>query len=280
MTPTMLVLAAAATPAHSAAQHDCACSRLDQYLRATSGRLAFVHITKTGGTSIEHAFNLSGSCHSTANAMRSCDHSAFERALSFAIIRHPLDRAISLYDYTRGGGNGSPNDRAKWRWVVDAGGFAQFVERFSSDQAVRDSHFRTQTDFVYHNGELLVDALLCLEGIDDELLALQLREPRLATILPSVPHLRVSRRSVDDFGLRLLRQLDRVFADDFQLWYTHCRRYAQNASRAERTPPFPSRPRPGTATAHRRRLLGIESRPNDHFVRGGPQSRDHAFGVE
>ena len=99
-------------------------SRFQQYLRLTGGRSAFVHIPKTGGTSIEQAFGLHGSVHATAmELLRQCNTTRYDRAWTWATpIRHPLDRALSLYAYTRSGGNGSPGDKyvalgCRGRWV-------------------------------------------------------------------------------------------------------------------------------------------------------------------
>jgi hypothetical protein len=217
----------------------CACGRLQQYLQVTHGRGVFVHIPKTGGTSIENAFGLRGSCHSSVIAMRGCNSTAFDSAVTFATIRHPLDRAVSLYEYTRHGGDGSPRDRNKWRWVAQLNSFPNFVERLATNRTVlqRDGHFLPQSHFIVSTqAKLQVDVLLCLEGMADGLRMLMTREPRLAQAMAPLRHLRVRRHSVDAFSLRLIRQLERIYADDFRLWYTHCIDYAKNESRAAGTP--------------------------------------------
>jgi len=206
------------------------CDYLNRYIRATQGHGVFIHITKTGGTSIEHAFGLRGSCHWSAMELRACNAPAFDRALSFAVIRHPLDRAVSLYEYARHGGTGSTLDRAKWQWVAQVDDFGQFVEQLTSNRSLQGGHFATQRSFVFKSrgndtDHLQVDALLCLDSLEDGLRTLRTLEPRLTTFLASVlqaPHLRVTRHSVNTIDLHTLRQLEHTYGADFQLWYRYC----------------------------------------------------------
>jgi len=163
--------------------------------------------------------------------LRACNAPAFDRALSFAVIRHPLDRAVSLYEYARHGGTGSTLDRTKWQWVAQVEDFGQFVEQLTSNRSLQGGHFATQRSFVIKSRgndteHLQVDALLCLETLEDGLRTLRTLEPRLTTFLASVPHLRVTRHSVNTntIGQRTVLQLERTYGADFQLWYKYCAR--------------------------------------------------------
>ena len=62
---------------------------------------------------------LTGSCHCTARAFRAADPEAFRRLPKFAAVRHPLSRLVSLYEYARDGGNGSPEDRAMFAAALE-----------------------------------------------------------------------------------------------------------------------------------------------------------------
>ena len=72
---------------------------LNQKIR---GRVIFIHIPKCGGTSIEAALGIPFKFHDTAQLRRRrVGASAWKRAFSFALIRHPYSRIVSLYNYHR-----------------------------------------------------------------------------------------------------------------------------------------------------------------------------------
>merc|ERR1712146_625110 len=77
----------------------------------------FVHVPKCAGTSIEgllYNVKIPASQHFTARELRRMWPSKFKALPSFAILRNPLERAISAYKYIIGGGNGKSNDVA-WK---------------------------------------------------------------------------------------------------------------------------------------------------------------------
>ena len=71
------------------------------YRELSDGRsLAFVHINKTGGTSIAKALDLQPKCHLTVSEMQArLSAERWLRALKFAFVRNPWDRAVSHYEY-------------------------------------------------------------------------------------------------------------------------------------------------------------------------------------
>ena len=58
-----------------------------------------VHVPKTGGTSIEDALGLSGPRHNTARQYRTYHAEIWAKYYSFAFVRNPWDRVLSLYLY-------------------------------------------------------------------------------------------------------------------------------------------------------------------------------------
>ena len=54
-----------------------------------------------------------------SRAFRAADPEAFRRLPKFAAVRHPLSRLVSLYEYARDGGNGSPEDRAMFAAALE-----------------------------------------------------------------------------------------------------------------------------------------------------------------
>lgn len=59
----------------------------------------FIHVPKTGGTSIEKALELGGPRHNTARQYKELFPELWESYYSFAFVRNPWDRVLSLYLY-------------------------------------------------------------------------------------------------------------------------------------------------------------------------------------
>ena len=121
----------------------------------------FIHINKTGGSSIERALRISQD-HSTAwEKYQQLGHKAWQRKFVFAIVRNPWDKVVSHYHYrvkTNQSGLGDNTipfrewllrcyrdedpqyyDQPRmfmpqWRWLVDEKGLSlvDFVGRFET----------------------------------------------------------------------------------------------------------------------------------------------------
>ncbi len=62
----------------------------------------FIHIPKTGGSSIAHSLNIKKSSHATAlEARKKLYWWQYRRSFKFALVRNPWDRFLSLYNYAR-----------------------------------------------------------------------------------------------------------------------------------------------------------------------------------
>lgn len=61
----------------------------------------FIHVPKTAGTSIAAALGKSHCSHGTTREYRELLGPEFEELFSFAFVRHPGDRFMSLYRYAR-----------------------------------------------------------------------------------------------------------------------------------------------------------------------------------
>jgi hypothetical protein len=59
----------------------------------------FIHVPKTGGTSIATALGLEGAGHIPLSRYYAADPERLGRAFSFAIVRNPWDRLLSAYAY-------------------------------------------------------------------------------------------------------------------------------------------------------------------------------------
>ena len=65
-------------------------------------RFLYIHIPKTGGTSVIKMLGLTASSHIKAlEIYNSADKKLLKTKYSFSIVRHPVSRFISLYNYAR-----------------------------------------------------------------------------------------------------------------------------------------------------------------------------------
>jgi hypothetical protein len=64
-------------------------------------KFIFVHVPKTGGTSIESLLDLSGAKHNTARQYRNFFPDVWKRYFSFAFVRNPWDRVLSFYMFRK-----------------------------------------------------------------------------------------------------------------------------------------------------------------------------------
>ena len=62
-------------------------------------RFVFIHINKTGGSSIAKALNIP-SVHRTAQEkIEEIGQKNWDRKLTFTVVRNPWDKVVSLYHY-------------------------------------------------------------------------------------------------------------------------------------------------------------------------------------
>ena len=64
-------------------------------------KFIFIHVPRTGGTSIEKLLDLSGARHNTARQYRDHNPEAWLHYFSFAFVRNPWDRMLSFFTYRR-----------------------------------------------------------------------------------------------------------------------------------------------------------------------------------
>ena len=64
------------------------------------GRVAFIHINKCGGSSVEAALGIPNRLHDTARQrIRKVGRARWERMFTFAVVRHPYARVVSHYKF-------------------------------------------------------------------------------------------------------------------------------------------------------------------------------------
>lgn len=192
-------------------------------------RIAFIHVPKTGGTSVERYFESHGWTMSYWSTPRNGGRTPSDQHLlyddlreivpdlddipSFAIVRHPIRRFVSEW---------------KWqRWEMrqisdDLTSFTSRVETsLANDPVYWDNHWRPQSDFLSDK----IDRVIRLEDIESEF-------PKLLEMLeldlpPELPRSNSSsgrglrawlgrprRATLDD---RDIERLERIYDIDFHL---------------------------------------------------------------
>lgn len=132
-----------------------------------------IHIPKNAGTSVEDAIYGYRVRHRTwAEIQQSCPQ-AWARLPKIAIVRDPVDRFLSAYDYLRGGGRNAA-DRAFARRMVGARSAAEVAERMARKPGYRRVatqffHFRQQSDYVCDGDAVMVDHLIPFSHMADGL---------------------------------------------------------------------------------------------------------------
>lgn len=128
------------------------------------GKYSFIHINKTGGTSIERALG-APLIHKPAAAFRDeIGVERWNRRFSFAIVRNPWDRAVSQFHYRRQiNWNGLRNDTLTFKeWTRQV-----FVDR-SEEYVDEDLMFLTQKDWVTdEHGTIIVDYVGKFENLQE-----------------------------------------------------------------------------------------------------------------
>lgn len=185
-------------------------------------RCLFVHIPKTAGQSIEHAFldllgltwQQRGTLLLRYNAdpaagpprlahLRAADYvrlghlpeSQFADYFKFAFVRDPWDRVVSFYKYV-----GEPAEYDFKRFALDV---------LPADLWHRMYWFvRPQSEFLYHEGELLVDFVGRFETLQSDFAEVCNRLGLPATRLPFVNRSDGPRQRIAAAARRLRRALD------------------------------------------------------------------------
>lgn len=205
--------------------YDRACSALPLLARALWWRmpaamrrrkLIFVHVPRAAGTSIVRALYGTGCIrHVSMRYYRNVDPRLAEEAQSFAVLRDPVDRFLSAYNFVRRGG--TPSCRLSAAFAAQTAHIASVDDylSFLEGRGALDLDFvmRPQSWFVCDaDGTVLVKRLF-LYGDDHAQLAAFLRAYGIDTL----PWLNRSERSEVYLTARQLLRIKLLYAQDFAL---------------------------------------------------------------
>lgn len=130
----------------------------------------FIHVPKAAGTAISHALYGRALGHVPATAVARHCPELWQRAESFAVLRGPVDRALSAWRFARTGGTEVAGISAEAQAAV-AGfeSFADFATGYlaRTDLTRADPVFRPQAGYVCDGaGEVMVGHLFTLPALN------------------------------------------------------------------------------------------------------------------
>jgi len=125
----------------------------------------FVHIPKTGGTSIIKALDMKRTTHKTAKELKE-EYDEWDDFFSFSIVRNPWDRMVSIYFHFK-----RVNEKPIIKKKVDIPStFSDFIYEFNEKKIKFNTIlYQQQADWIYDdNQNLLVNQIYKFENYSDE----------------------------------------------------------------------------------------------------------------
>jgi hypothetical protein len=193
---------------------------LDLLERVNKTGIAFVHIPKTGGTSIGEWLYERGAGHRTWEYFQSLNPAQFEGWLKIAVIRDPIDRFLSSFDYLQKPGRNFSDRRFARRFIKLCPEINTFVDWLATRPHLRRKvldyfHFRPQTDYVVsEHRQVMVNRLVPFERMGEEL-------PRIVRSLEPLPVLNKTtgkRTPKTALSATSIEALHFIYAADFALY--------------------------------------------------------------
>jgi hypothetical protein len=181
-----------------------------------AARQLFIHIPKTGGTSVCSLLYQRNIPHLSAETIFGLYGPQLRGIPSFSIIRHPVARTLSAFHYIKHGGT---KIMAASRFEMFRLGkpqvFEDFVAMLEADphRLSYSSLLAPQHSFVCDaQGQVQVDALFCLSSPSS------MRGLCRWLDIDALPHLNESLRRSASVGQDTIRRIERLYARDFDLF--------------------------------------------------------------
>lgn len=139
-------------------------------------KIIFIHIPKTGGSSIDKTFGMYGNNNTIDKNIlfgndiqhytimdllnnRLISTEEYKEYFKFAFVRNPWDKMVSEYFY-----------RKRWDNIVKKMKFKDFITFFLKFENDSGSHFRNQYEFISNkNDEIMVDYIGKYENLQNEI---------------------------------------------------------------------------------------------------------------
>ena len=182
--------------------------------------LVLIHIPKNAGTSVEDALFGYRVRHRTWREVMELCPRAWAAVPKIAILRDPVDRFLSAFDYLKSGGRNA-QDRHFGARMIGGRAIDAFVDQLSSDAgfratAMRFFHFRPQVDYVCDGSTVMVDTLIPLHHMAAGL-------ARVANLPPgSLRHANKTTGARTQISQKNIDQVQELYAADMALFERVC----------------------------------------------------------
>ncbi|MCH6255468.1 sulfotransferase family protein [Puniceicoccaceae bacterium K14] len=189
-----------------------------------STKSIFIHIPKSAGSSILNILGAPpmGRLHIDYSHYLRSDAKRYEEYFKFAIVRNPVDRLYSCYNYIIQGGNGEKEDVRMTEFLKSrSDSFDEFVGDVLNHQMVLGwALFRPQFFFVCNaHAECQMDMILKIENIDEDYAKLK---ERISGIPDKLPTLNISGKgNPPELSRRSLARIHELYEKDFEIFYPH-----------------------------------------------------------
>jgi len=187
-------------------------------LSVISARRLFVHVPRTGGTSVSSILYGRNLPHYTALFWDNAYGSLIRGFPSFSILREPTERLMSTFRFVASGGTEiMASDRVLKKRLTSFESFESFID-FVGDEISQPAplppELRRQSSFVIDlEGRLMVDILFSVDrttGVHRDVLAL--------LNVASIPRLNATDGSYGDVTQAARRKIERIYWSDFDLY--------------------------------------------------------------
>jgi len=184
--------------------------------------VVFVHIPKTGGTSILDALGAKSNerMHLNWRVYRQANRYLFENYYKFAVVRHPYDRILSVYKYLCNGGNGKGDLTLSVDLMERAPTFDVFIcEYLTHHTMFCHNMFMPQSYFICDEfNDIIVNSVIRFENIQAEYESLALQE---GWAIKKLPHKNRSQAIANDSDIateRVARKIHELYKPDFEIF--------------------------------------------------------------
>jgi hypothetical protein len=183
-------------------------------------RRLFIHIPKTAGTSLCDTLYGRGIKHRPAWEIGLFHPVRFAGSWKFAVVRDPIDRFLSAYDYLRAGGKNATDRAFGERFLLPHTDINAFVAMWR-DETVRPRvssyfHFSRQAEYISLRGRYLVNRLARFDHLTHDI-------ERFFGHPVAIPEMNVTsgdRTPAKALSSESIAFLTGHYAQDFDIWRT------------------------------------------------------------